>query len=111
MLSLRALSNSLIRSAVSRMASWEAERGSWGSKGVQRKGTRRRRRRVGSKSSKKPGRKCFSLSMFCFKYGDKIFLHWGKAILTKDNLTESVFVSPFAEGNLVHVKQKIKEIL
>lgn len=30
MLSLSALSSSMIRSAVSRMASWEAKRGSWG---------------------------------------------------------------------------------
>lgn len=103
MLSLSALSNSLILSAVSRMASWEAERGSWGARGVQR---RRTRRRVGSKVAKAGERVFFFEYTFVLKTHHQMFLHWNNTVLAKDNLRKDVFVSPFAKRNPIHVKQK-----
>lgn len=46
MLCLSATSSSMIRSAVSRMASWEVERGSWGGGGLEKKHQKPKREMV-----------------------------------------------------------------
>lgn len=85
MLSLSAISSSPIRSAVSRMASWEAKRGGWGQGGSEEEDEEE----GWKQSSKSQGESVFLWVYFVLNTHSEMFLALEKR--------KGVFVSPFAK--------------